>query len=561
MARLGALASTVALGAGLLAVQPAAAQPVVSRATTPARFLPAAIPGLPGSPVERPGTFQSAAAPLTGLAAAAAMSPASPAPNLSPTSPTSPAAAAVARAASLAGPLPGAPLGTGGSRLRIYNPAPSPADLLQGTACSELPVSCSTNWAGEEAWGTTFQGISAEWTVPSVVPTSSATEDSSVWIGLDGDPLFDGTPNAPLLQLGTDAPSEGGAVTYETWYELLPGAEIPLFPVAPGDLIRASIEETAPGSNQWDVSIADLTTNLSWSDTNLSYQAPGASAEAVVEASTLCSSSGSCSASQLQAFGAVHFSDLQLSTSGGTPNLQQDDLVDTAGNVLAYPTVANPSLTVTEGAPPSTGSAGPVATEPGYGAETVSVTGTSASGTTPVQGACVGLYDDQGLLAYAGLTDPAGDASFPNVVPGPYQVFVDPTCGATSGPLAFQFYGGTADPAGATPVTVAPGTANAPIAVVLSAGASLSGTVSDGAGPVDAACVLLEIGSSVVRSTTTASSGSYAFSDLPPRQLRRRGRPDLWWPGRLARRHRLLRRHRPLLGPAGGGARRRRAGW
>ncbi len=290
--------------------------------------------------------------------------------------------------ASLLGALPAGP---GGRALRVANPAQAPAEVKNAATCARLAVLCSANWAGEEAWGERFTGIEAEWTVPAVTPTSVATEDLSVWIGLDGVPLFDGSASPPLIQLGTDAPAEDGRIGYEAWYELSPGAEIPLFQVSPGDRVRAEISEVVRGSDEWDLTIADLDSHLKWSLDDLYYQAPGESADAVVEASSLCGTGGACLTSQLEDFGSVRFGSLRFLATGGRPRLELDDMVDSSGAVVAYPTPGSASLTVTYGSPPppATGTASvplppgfqALAVDPATGEVFVSSSASAATGT------------------------------------------------------------------------------------------------------------------------------------------------------------------------------------
>jgi hypothetical protein len=233
--------------------------------------------------------------------------------------------------------------------------------------CATPGDACSQNWSGLEAWHDTFDGIEAEWTVPTVSPTSTSPEDSSTWIGLDGDSTFDNTGTPSLIQMGTDSPSgyNGPSIYYETWYELLPGAEIPLFAVSPGDQIEAVMRETQAGSNVWDIAISDLTEGIAWSDADISYDSPGLTAEWVEEASTICPDpSDDCTSarqyqtSQLQDFGSVTFTDAHYSdaTGAGAAYYQSDYLVDQSGNVIDDPSF-NPqsSVTATYGAPPPTG--------------------------------------------------------------------------------------------------------------------------------------------------------------------------------------------------------------
>lgn len=186
----------------------------------------------------------------------------------------------------------------------------------EGTACSTPGDSCSTNWSGLEVWNGTFTGVSADWTIPTVTPTGTALEDSSTWIGLNGDPTFDDSYEPSPIQVGTDSPSESGSIVYEAWYELLPGLEIPLFEVSPGDAIQAVINETSPGN--WQMAIGDLTSGIAWSASDITYDSPGLTAEWIEEATDLCTGSADsdCAMSQLQNFGSVKFTQIAYAHTG-----------------------------------------------------------------------------------------------------------------------------------------------------------------------------------------------------------------------------------------------------
>ena len=242
-----------------------------------------------------------------------------------------------------------------------------PPALERGSSvCSTPGDACSLNWSGLEAWHDTFDGIEAEWTVPTVSATSSSPEDSSTWIGVDGDSTFDNTGTPSLIQMGTDSPSgyNGPPIYYETWYELSPGAEIPLFAVSPGDEIEAVMRENPAGSNVWDIAISDLTEGTAWSDASISYDSPGLTAEWVEEASTICpdpsddcTSASQYQTSQLQDVGSVTFTDAHYTdaTGASAAYYQSDYLVNQSGNVIDYPSFSpQSSVTATYGAPPTT---------------------------------------------------------------------------------------------------------------------------------------------------------------------------------------------------------------
>ena len=236
---------------------------------------------------------------------------------------------------------------------RLYNQFQKASALQTSAACSTPGDACTSNWSGLEAYGDNFAGVVANWTVPSVSPTSSAPEDSATWIGLDGDPYYDNSANPPLIQIGTDSPTNfpgEPSVYYEAWVEMLPGAEQPLFAVNPGDVMQAEIYEPSPGL--WDLAIKDTTTGQAWTDSSVPYNAPGATAEWIQEATTLCFTGSPCATSQLQDFGTVSFTNWSYYDYGaGSAYGQSDYMVDQYGNVIASPTWDAQSISVTYNGP------------------------------------------------------------------------------------------------------------------------------------------------------------------------------------------------------------------
>ncbi len=226
-------------------------------------------------------------------------------------------------------------------------PAPTPAVWVPGVAphlFGQLTSGLSTNWAGIIDSGSDFTGVSGQWTVPTVTATAS-DQYSSSWIGVDG------STNQWLLQAGTEQDSLDGSTEYYAWYEVItPGNSAPeqlIGLVSPGDHMVASISEQSAGN--WTVSIADATSAQSTVEP-VAYGGPGSSAEWIEEAP----SAGGSSPLPLANFGAVTFSGIGASASDpATANLNAVSMVDSAGDVIAYPgNVSGSSFLITYRAPP-----------------------------------------------------------------------------------------------------------------------------------------------------------------------------------------------------------------
>ncbi len=156
---------------------------------------------------------------------------------------------------------------------------PSPA-----TSSSQPPsFQTDLNWGGYAVASdfntpqSVVTGVSGSWVVPQV-ETSQNDTFSAVWIGIGG--TFGNT----LIQTGTEQDCIGGTPYYSAWFELLPADSITIqtINVSPGDTITASISLTDPNANLWSISINDLSTEQSFTQT-VAYDSSQLSAEWTVE--------------------------------------------------------------------------------------------------------------------------------------------------------------------------------------------------------------------------------------------------------------------------------------
>jgi hypothetical protein len=176
------------------------------------------------------------------------------------------------------------------------------------------PVSATNlNWGGYIVVSDTKNpqpmvvGVSASWSVPTVVASQSDTF-SSTWIGIGGfiDPS--------LIQTGTEQDSGGGQTFYSAWYELLPADSVTIdsLTISPGDQMQASVSLTDPNTNLWSISISDLTTNQSFQNTFV-YNSSKSSADYVIERPDINNV-----VSNLADFGTVSLSNCEATLSSQT---------------------------------------------------------------------------------------------------------------------------------------------------------------------------------------------------------------------------------------------------
>ena len=230
--------------------------------------------------------------------------------------------------------------------LSASQPHTEPArSVLGGHAhiAGSMSAHATANWAGLIDTGAQFTGVSAQWVVPQVQP-SSINESSATWLGIDG------ATNTSLIQTGTTQDSSSNGTTYFAWYEILPAPATAIGGVLPGDEMQATVDETSAGI--WTISIADVTSNQGFSQA-FSYSGPGASAEWIEEAPT--DSSGNVA--PLADFGTAEFDNLKIGGSGlSSASASYAYMTDTAGNIIAYPNsfdAATDSIQINFGSPPN----------------------------------------------------------------------------------------------------------------------------------------------------------------------------------------------------------------
>jgi Peptidase A4 family len=180
----------------------------------------------------------------------------------------------------------------------------------------------STNWSGQLATGATFTGVRGDWTVPTVQLTPYSSVSSS-WIGIDGGP---DSPNS-IIQTGTAQDVQDGQASYYAWYELFPSPPVDVGAVSPGDQMQASISQFA---GTWTLTLTDASSGGSVT-IHPSYSGPAASAEWIEELQTVVGAQQPTLAN----FGSVQFTQMQATTSAGSPGLTAVNMIDQSGNTIA----------------------------------------------------------------------------------------------------------------------------------------------------------------------------------------------------------------------------------
>ncbi len=170
----------------------------------------------------------------------------------------------------------------------------------------------SSNWSGYVAIGSRYNSVQGSWVVPSVSATNTVSADAA-WVGIGG------VSSTDLIQAGTEAISEGGTVTYEAWYELLPSGQVRLpLSIHPGDRISTFIAETSP--NLWSITIINATTGER-SQSSVAYTSSYSSVEWIEEMPMGNSEGVNTGFTPLDSFGSVNFSGAYATENGSFKNI------------------------------------------------------------------------------------------------------------------------------------------------------------------------------------------------------------------------------------------------
>lgn len=182
-----------------------------------------------------------------------------------------------------------------------------------------------------------FTAVTGSWVVPSVAASDSAYTYSSSWVGMDG--YSDNT----VEQVGTEQDWSDGTPVYYAWFEMYPkeAYEIVGFPVEPGDTISGNVEYV--GDGKFELTITNVTADVSFSTTRRLKSAQRRSAEWIEEAPSWGG------VLPLADFGVVDFFDCSATLNGTQTGTISDaawqyaiTMATSDGTVKAEPSALSP---------------------------------------------------------------------------------------------------------------------------------------------------------------------------------------------------------------------------
>jgi Peptidase A4 family len=193
-----------------------------------------------------------------------------------------------------------------------------------GTASADTTTSTSSNWAGYAVHGTTFKKVIGRWTVPSATCEAGEATYSASWVGIGG---YSADSDA-LEQIGTELDcTAAGKVKSTAWMELVPATSKDIsVKVSPGNVISAEVEVSG---HRVTLELENLTTHKSFDRTVTASAIDTSSAEWIVEAPSVCSSSDECETLPLADFATTSFSRAKATSTSGHTGTITDSQWDT----------------------------------------------------------------------------------------------------------------------------------------------------------------------------------------------------------------------------------------
>ena len=173
----------------------------------------------------------------------------------------------------------------------------------------------SLNWSGYAVTGKKpYSYVHSTFVQPTITCSGVADQYTSNWVGLDG------YNDQTVEQDGTAAWCGGTDHTtpkYEAWYEMFPANSVNVFAVHPGDIID-TVVSYSDSTSDFTLTVADLTTGKTATDTAACSTCERASAEWIIERPALCNNAGTkCFITQLADFGTSNMGGDEAQVDGG----------------------------------------------------------------------------------------------------------------------------------------------------------------------------------------------------------------------------------------------------
>jgi hypothetical protein len=224
-------------------------------------------------------------------------------------------------------------------------------DLLHIAKPRTAQAAQSNNWFGYnqgtlEQGGKQFNAVTGDWIVPTATQhTRGQEESSSDWIGIGGGCIDAGCTigDTTLIQTGTEQDvAADGTPSYSAWWEAIPTPSITIsdMSVHPGDHMHASVAETAPGAEVWNVQLTNVTTGRSFS-TTIPYPSTHATAEWIEETPLVVGTGGAGLAALPNLSDTPFTSGTTNGANAGLQPSEQIQLVDANGSVIGTPSAPN----------------------------------------------------------------------------------------------------------------------------------------------------------------------------------------------------------------------------
>jgi hypothetical protein len=221
-----------------------------------------------------------------------------------------------------------------------------------GQLIRPFATNSSNNWFGYqqgvlEKNNTLFHSISGSWVVPKATPhIKGKAEHSSDWIGIGGgcDNTNCTVTDNTLIQDGTEQDvSRKGNASYSAWWEIIPEPSTAIhMTVAPGDHMFSSIVETPRNSENWKITLRDVTRNEKFTK-NVSYTSSYATAEWIEETPLIIGTNAGFAA--LPNLTSPIFDDGNVNGhTAGLKSSERINLVNSNGKVIGAPSAPDPDL-------------------------------------------------------------------------------------------------------------------------------------------------------------------------------------------------------------------------